>query len=244
VGLFGRKASRGPLPSDIVGKLELFGKHEWAVPFSPYDSSEIWNTVLQPLITPAQSSPAEMIDALAANVSPHGGWAAYGAERLMYELVSDPQQYPSYPTVMDASLSFLRQNNVPPMRVSGHEWNYWIDSGGSVEGWIPPLPVPSRAATSIRDLTPGEVRKVAQLSSQPDSNLIYVTSDAGSGDFIALIDSKWSDEDPTRSRSEWKRSQSLFDLYLDIGYELQSVHWSDPELQQFFPIPPCTLPMV
>ena len=61
---------------------------------------------------------------------------------------------------------------------------------------------------------------------------------ADAGGYEALVDARWSDEDPRRSRSHWKSAESLYDLYAQIGNALQTPSpWHDPELGSFFPLP-------
>jgi hypothetical protein len=241
MGIFRRKSAGGRLPVNFVEQLAIFGQHQWSVYLSPYESAEIWTSILEPFLPAAKGSPAAFVEVLAIDASPVGGWTAYGAERLMHELVDDASNYEGYATVLDASLEFLRRNYVKNKRLTGFEWKYWVDSGGTVDSWIPSLPVPDITTTLITPLSPGESRRVAQLESRTDSNAFYVSAD--SEGFIVEAEARWNDEDPTRKRWKMDRAESMFDLYLDLAYQLESVYWSDQELKPFFPIPPCTLPL-
>jgi hypothetical protein len=106
-----------------------------------------------------------------------------------------------------------------------------------MDTWVPRLPIPSQEEAPIAALLPGESRRVAQLTSEPDSNVILVRRN-GDGRYCALIDAKWSDEDPRRVQNEWKSAGSLYELYITIGLALQTPpHWCDSELEPYFPLP-------
>ena len=138
---------------------------------------------------------------------------------------------------MTAPIEFLRANGVPPMMVKGYQWEYWIDSGGTADTWIPRRPVPLPEEASITELLPGEVRRVTQRTSEIDSNAILVRQN-NDGPYCALIDAKYSDEDPRRRQDEWKFAKSLHELYIQIGLVLQvPTYWYDPELEPYFPLP-------
>jgi hypothetical protein len=143
----------------------------------------------------------------------------------------------AYNVVMDASIAFLRQNQVPANRVAGDEWNHWINSGGTVDTWLPLRPLPSRTASVLTPLERDELRRVAQLWAEPDSNVLFVRQ-GDDGRFVAVIDAKWSDDDPTRSQSDWISAESLHDPFTEIGLNQQALpYWCDPGLEPFFPLP-------
>jgi hypothetical protein len=86
-------------------------------------------------------------------------------------------------------------------------------------------------------LRSGETRRVTQLTSDPDSNAILVRQN-GNDRYCALIDAKYSDEDPRRVPNEWKFAASLYELYIQIGLAMQvPTYWYDPELEPYFPLP-------
>ncbi len=56
--------------------------------------------------------------------------------------------------------------------------------------------------------------------------------------YFALIDAKWSDEDPHRDQNEWKFANSLYELYIQIGLAMQvPTYWYDRKLEPYFPLP-------
>lgn len=95
-----------------------------------------------------------------------------------------------------------------------------------------------RSASTLRqvrltDLAPGESRIIAQLTSARDSNLLIVRCEANCR-YVALIDAKWSGDDPRRVQNEWKTAATLHELYVQVGLALQvPPHKSDVELAPF-----------
>ena len=242
MGIFRRRqkqhSNEHALPSDIIRMMERFGRFE----FDPQESSEddardIGS--LEPELYPfASADPDGFLVALAEAVLPVGGWAAYGAERIIRSLLGPSvSQHPSYNAIMSASLAFLRTNGVPPMRLNDYEWGYWSANGGTIDTWLPRRPTPSQDEAPITALQPGETRRVTQLTSKRDSSAILVRRD-GDGRYCALIDNKWSDEDPRRVQREWKFAESLYELYIQIGLAMQvPTYWYDRELEPYFPLP-------
>lgn len=243
MGFFGGR-QQGPngqmLPSDIVSTLERFGRHEWD--WQAYGmSAEELGALMGGLYPVASANPDGFLQALAAAALPVGGWAVYGASRLVWELLSPGRgssisQNPSYRAIMDDAIEFLRSNGVPPMKVRGYEWDYWIDKGGTRDTWAPRIRTPAPGEAPISVLGPGETRRVVQITSQPDSNVILVRQNED-GQYCALIDARQSDEDPRRTQWEWKTANSLYEIYIDIGLSMQTpTHWYDKELEPYFPL--------
>jgi hypothetical protein len=115
------------VPQNIVSKMETFGRMEFYWEDSSIDRSRIWDdfaTVVYPM---AEADPEGFISHLAEAVVPVGGWAAYGAERTLFNLSSPVnKESPAYHAILTASLNFLRENGVPNLMLSGYEWEYWI----------------------------------------------------------------------------------------------------------------------
>lgn len=223
------------LPANIISMMERFGRHEWD-PMGSTDT-ETWSATQEPLWPFASSDPDGFITTLADAVCPIGGWAAYGGARTALNLISPaPLDKPAFRRLMDAALDFLRANGVPPMRLSGYEWDHWIGSGGTIDTWLPLRATPSPEICTIRPLDGGEMRRVTQLTHEQDSNAILIGLD-GDGRVTAFIDAKWSDEDPRRVQNPWKSADSLFDLYRDVALAMQTPpYWCDAELEPFFPL--------
>lgn len=164
-----------------------------------------------------------------------------GASRTIFEVISSPDsfgQHPSYIAIMDASLEFLRTSGVPSVLLNGREEIYWKAMGKTMDTWVTWPPTPSQQQAPITDLLPNEVRRVAQLTSEADSNVIFVRQE-NDGRYCALIDSMWGSSDPRRVQREWQSAESLYELYIMIGRLLfEPPHWYDGELKPYFPFPP------
>lgn len=240
MGFFRKRQDQHPggyaLPPDTVERVAGFGRYE-VNPEGSGEQGEEQGRLMIDLYPFASAEPERFMADLADAVLPVGGWAVYGASRVIWELVDPPdKQHPAYKAIMDGAIAFLRSNGVPPMRVRGYEWQYWLDNGGTRDTWLPRRPIPSLAEASITELQPGELRRVAQITSQPDSNVILVQRRDG-GRYSALIDAKQSDDDPTRTQWEWKSADSLYDLYVEIGLSMQTpTYWYDLELVPYFPL--------
>ncbi|MFL5661872.1 MAG: hypothetical protein ACJ8BW_11045 [Ktedonobacteraceae bacterium] len=240
MGFFSRRPKQPELPRDIVSKLERFGQHEFNPQAYPSDGAEMGRLVGE-LYSFASSDPERFLVALAQAALPAGGWTVYGASCILWECFSSDAGalalHPAYKAIRDAAINFLRSNGVPPMRVKGYEWQYWTDNGGTSETWIQRRPIPTLAEAPITELQPGETRRVTQLTSERDSSAILVRRNSD-GRYCALIDNKWSDEDPRRVQREWKFAESLYELYIQIGLAMQvPTYWYDRELEPYFPLP-------
>jgi Protein of unknown function (DUF2510) len=223
------------LPSAIVAMMERFGRHEIDTLRSSDDGYELFTATQEPLFAMATNDPAGFVKTLADQCIPVGGWAVYGAERTVVNLISTEPPAPDWPRLLDASLEFLRTNFVPPMRIPPYAWRRFVDTGGTPNSWVALRPPPDRSLAPITPLDPDETRIIAKLGPEPDANLVVVRQDGDS--YVAEIDARWSDTDPTRSRSDFKVNVDLYDLYRDIGWETQIWDSADPELEPFFPAP-------
>lgn len=236
MGWMDRRRSRNDGP-DVVALMERFGRHE----IDTRRSSEpnVWEATQQPFLSWSQSDPAGLIQMLADTCVPVGGWAVYGAERTVVNLVGVSPPGESWLRILDGSTEFLRSNFVPPMRIPPYQWNRFIDLGGTSNTWIPLRPPPDRAEVRITPVGPDELRPVVRMGPEADANVVLVRrTPAG---YEALIDARWSDDDPTRSQSEWKQASDLYDLYLDVAWSCQVWGWADPEIEPFFPAPPALI---
>jgi hypothetical protein len=234
VGFLNRK-QKGLLPSDLVPLMERFGRHEIDPMRSTDDSYGVFQSTQEPLLNAAREDPQEFIRALADTCVPAGGWAVYGADRTVVNLVGVNPGGDDWFRILDASIQFLRSNYVPPMRVPPYAWERFIDQGGTGNTWLELRSPPERGTVEITPLSDGDTRRIVKLGPEPDANVILARRDGDS--YVALVDAKWSDEDPTRSQSEWKRAPDLHDLYLEVAWSSQVWDWADPEIEPFFPAP-------
>jgi hypothetical protein len=218
--------------------MERYGRFEFDPMNSREEGGAIWTQTQEPLVPWATEDPGTFVTELARAVLPAGGWAAYGAVRTVRSLLGPSFDHPAVTSLLDASVEFLRNNGVPPMRVPGPEWKHWLAGGGSVETWLPLKPLPPESEARLTPLSPGETRRLAQLESRPDSNVI-LTRLGEDGRHEQVIDARYSDEDPTRSQRVHETADSQYALYEKIGRALQTPpFWTDPELIPFIPLPP------
>jgi hypothetical protein len=244
MALFRRQGTRqAALPlRRLPDAMIRFGRFEYYKNASGENASDIYRDIIAPMYEAASADPAVFVESLRHQTAGEGGWAAYGAAHLVWEVLSSDQlaqltDDSSYKAIAHASLEFLRASGAPPKMLTGYEWKHWIASGGTIDTWIPPRQLPSREAATISALRDGEVRPVARVSEEPDANVILVCRNPD-GKYAALIDARQSDEDPQRSQSQWKLADDLYGLYADIGASLQTPPpWHDQDLEPFFPLP-------
>jgi hypothetical protein len=241
MGLFSRSrgAARGSgnQTADMVARLERFGRHMYDVAENPSPWPSASEDFVLPIYRQYQADQDAFLTALADMAEEYQGWTAYGAERLMIDVAGGNLEHPAYGRIMEASLRFLRASGVPPMKTTGYEWQHWIATGGTNETWVPRRPPPTSADAPISELGPSETRKVAQLTAADDSNLIFVQR-GGSNRYVAIVDARYSDEDPRRAQNEFYSSDSLYDLYMQIALPLQiPPYWCDREILPYFPLP-------
>ncbi len=153
-----------------VTDIEQFGHHMYDPAECPWPS--VWADLLDPMYQLYQADQDTFLMTLAAVAEQHGGWVSYGAERLMIDVADVDMEHPAYNRVMNASLGFLRACGVPPMKVTGTEWQSWLASGGTSETWVPRRPTPTEAQAPISDIGIGETRRLAQLAADGRSSVV------------------------------------------------------------------------
>jgi hypothetical protein len=253
VALFRRKATPAPaptgptepteltgptterLPQDVVTVMEGFGRYTFHPMHACHAGVDAWESYLAPLWRFARDDPDGFCAALATRVLPRGGWAVYGSAHAVVELTDRSGDNAHHRALMDASLQFLRSNGVPMTQLTGYEKAHWNQRAGAFESWLAPRVPPQPEAAPITPLLSREVRRVVQLEDRDDANLFLVER-GPDGRHTALIDARWSDEDPRRVRSAWTSEDTLHQLYVEIGWSLQvPPHWQDPELAPYIP---------
>lgn len=224
------------LPGGVVSRMERFGRYEFDPMGAGIDARTVWSELQAPLLEFAQADPAEFAAQLVTAVLPAGGFALYGAARTIWNLLGSDFRHPSYDTVRMAALEFFRANGVPMNRLSAKDWQFW--QAHRDEPWLVGRPRPTQQEAGITPLAPGELRRVAQVTAAPDSNVVYVRA-ADSAGYVALVEGRQSDIDPARGRFEWYGAPTLYDLYVRVGEAFQvPAHWVADELAPFIPLPP------
>lgn len=226
------------LPHDIVPMMEMYGRGE----FDPrgtgvgVDVDITRKGMVDPALYPiAQADPDAFVTALAAAVLPVGGWAVYGASRLIRSLLGSEYSTPAADMIFEAGLQWLRDNRVTNWSLSAYEWRFWQDHRGKTEPWIPTRPDYHPHEAPITELAIGEMRRVAQFWPKADSNVLYIRRN-DEHSYVGVMDRRFSDEDPRRSQDEWKQAETLRSLYTEIGAGMQMFpYWCDSELEAFIP---------
>lgn len=225
------------MANDLVGGLERFGRSSYNAVDAPWPWPSAATEFILPMYWQYQADPAAFLSTLADLAESMGGWAAYGAERLMSEVADGNLADPAYGRLMNASLSFMRASGIPPMLVTGYEWGYWIDQGGTNETWVARRPIPGLDLAPIPALHIGQSRRIAQLWSDAASAVYLVRCDKPAL-FSWIIDTPQSDEDPTRAQFAHQTADSLYQIYVRVGLSLQiPPYWHEPELEPYIPLP-------
>jgi hypothetical protein len=208
------------LPDGVIDKMALFGQFEFDSRAPAFRDLNVWVDIAAPFWEASQENAPEFLAELVRQVVPAGGWAVYGGERLVKELWPGGYEDPSYDLMMDAALDFLRSQGCPPMYLNSWEWQRWMSTRGQAEAWLPTRELPARTPLFPTPLRSVEKRLIAQIDSRPESNLMFVRS-ADHGMVTASVQGPRSDEDPTRTEWDYKSMDSMYDLYVEIGADLQ-----------------------
>ena len=223
------------LPPGILLMMERFGRHEINIMESSDDGSDVFQATQQPLWAFASEDPDGFVRALADACVPAGGWAVYGAERTVVNLVNVNPGTADWYRILDASLDFVRANFVPPIRIPPYAWQRFVEAGGTARTWMPLRDPPPREGARITPFTDGMTRLLVQVGKADNSNRI-IARQVGD-EYIAYVDARQSDEDPTRTQWEYKRANTAYDLYVEVAWSTQVWERLNPEIEPFFPAP-------
>jgi len=127
--LFGKRTqNRSLLPSDIVQRMEYYGRCEFSPQQSEPDAPRRLNELIyQPLYPVASADPDRFITELADAVLPIGGWAVYGGERCVRDLINTRTRHPGFVAMVDAAMYFLRSQGYGMMYVAPYERDVWCE---------------------------------------------------------------------------------------------------------------------
>lgn len=161
---------------------------------------------------------------LAASATDAGGWVAVGAERAIATVTGSNLDNPVEKALLNVAVGHLRARRIPPVMVTGLEWECWLAMRADLEAqnapafWAVRAPEPDRGSHQLRALAPGEERHVATIDHRPESNRYFVRREGS--EYVWEVDAPWSSENPTRGRSEQSRKDDLWDLYAEMGRSL------------------------
>lgn len=229
------------LPADIVTMMERYGRQEYRRLGDQERRVAVAAATQDPLAVLAVADPASFLADLAAACLPVGGWAVYGAERTVVNLLGPHRTEEAWYRLLDATIEFLRSNHVPLGRVPGYAQDRFVAEGGRLEDWLPFREPPDPGATIITPLAEGEVRCVVRGRDALAGSRVVVFRDGC--DFAAGVVVDWAEGLVEGRRGDgpseiaWKRVPEMYDLYLDIAWSVPDWEWAHPELEPFFPHP-------
>lgn len=108
----GPSARRSGLPADIIGRMEFYGRYEFAPHEAPPEAAERVNRLIYQALYPvASENPDTFVSELAAAVLPVGGWSVYGGQRCVRDLIAGgAPDHPGYLAMVEAAMAFLRDS--------------------------------------------------------------------------------------------------------------------------------------
>jgi hypothetical protein len=228
------KPSRGRLPADMPQWLEALARFEWDPQNKPAPEVRVDKMYLL-----AQADREGFLAELAALTVPAGGWVALGGKYLATDVLPIETDTADFNAIVLAAYQFLRQNGVPPNRLSPNDHKLWSRVKTGDEPWLIWREPPPDTLTPLQ---PGELRQVAQtLRADGHINDILVRQD-DPNKFTAVVEGAYSETDLGRTQTDWYTAPSQHDLYIRIGEGQQTpTHWAAPELEPYFPLPPMTI---
>lgn len=124
--VFGRREKiTSILPKDIARNMEIYGRFEFSAQDAPPGAADVVGQLLPKLYPIAQANPDTFIADLGAAVLPMGGWAVYGGQRCVRDLVGTHSRHPAYIAMVEAAVAFLRSQDYGPMNLSEAELGAW-----------------------------------------------------------------------------------------------------------------------
>src|SRR5689334_4556746 len=106
---------RWRFPTDMVARMELFGRREFDHRNSGIDVSDLWEMCVGPFFHEARADPDGFLTALREVMTgAPGGFATYGAAHLTWELFGEkclttPTAWP----LIDAGIDFIYARGLP-----------------------------------------------------------------------------------------------------------------------------------
>lgn len=120
-----------PIPAGTVEQMILFGRFSFDPTGSDVDAGELWSRIAAPRHPVAVADPERFCRDLADQVLPVGGWAVYGAQRLVVELLGGEYGGDDYLRMQDAALAWLHGQGVGAAHLTGWESARWAATHGA-----------------------------------------------------------------------------------------------------------------
>jgi hypothetical protein len=106
----------------MLQRLELFGRFEFDHFHSGIDSSDIYQDCVVPFLDASkEDQDGFLVDLRALVADDHGGFATFGAARLVWELYVDVLKIPAALPLIDAAIEFKRARGLPSASLTGYE---------------------------------------------------------------------------------------------------------------------------
>lgn len=227
-GRFGVGRDLKALPRTIVKDLDAFGRF-WIRRNEATTAAESKALDLcADLDLFATTQPERFRREVRAAVRPVGGWAEYGAIRLISELLGRVDD-PDSDYLMESSLAFLRSRQIPWANLSTDAHAWWALNLPGVE-WLPQQAPPARDVARIHDIPAGKERMVARVDF--NGSEFFVCNEHGT--YVAY--QRYAGPDELSGPIEFAdaSARDLYDLYVKVGRGFGSVpDWVDEELEPF-----------
>lgn len=227
MGLF-RRQSGGPLPPDIAGQMEERGRAR-----NEGLKTELTDAQERHFLSLSQPEKEAYVDALAGAILPLGGWAVLGAADLLVKAVFEPEDRPSYVSLLLAALELRRAVRVSDIALSVYEGEFWRQHNPGRE-WLEAKSPPARADAQISPLAIGEEREVGRHTSAPTSNLVFVRRTAEDR-YLSFVDQEVERGEPAKGRVEapMREADNLYDIFVFLGETPFPNFWNHDELEPF-----------
>jgi hypothetical protein len=123
--------TKSRFPPDMLRRLAVLGRFELDHVTSGIEPSDVWASCIVPFLEDATANPegfiTELRDVLDGET---GGFATYGATRLISELLDWKVRTPEALALLDAGIAFKRERGLPTGRLTGYEWARWLEVHG------------------------------------------------------------------------------------------------------------------
>lgn len=115
----------------MLRRLELLGRFEMDPIGSDVDSGVVYPECVAPFYEAAKADPYGFVAQLhEVVVVDRGGFATYGASRLVFELLGPEFRSDESLALLDRAIAFKRERGLPTFGLTGYELNRWLDVHG------------------------------------------------------------------------------------------------------------------